>query len=133
MTEIEKPNYFGVIPANVRYNKNITPNAKLLYCEISALSNVNGFVYATNEYFSKLYEVSTRTITNWIKELQDNNFIKVEIINNSRKIYIINYMEPQKTSTKNKKFKYKKNNVKYLDKYELENQKKDVMEGMQIL
>ena len=34
----EKPRYYAIIPANVRYS-DLKPNAKLLYGEITALSN----------------------------------------------------------------------------------------------
>ena len=72
---MEKPNYYAVIPAEVRYNKKITPNAKLLYAEITALCNMNGKCTASTQYFCKLYEVSRASIQNWLKSLEDNNYI----------------------------------------------------------
>jgi len=71
----EKPNYYAVIPAEVRYNPNINSNVKLLYGEISSLSNKYGYCIATNDYFANLYNVSTRTITDWIKALEDMTYI----------------------------------------------------------
>jgi hypothetical protein len=73
---MDKPNYYAVIPANVRYSKKLTPNAKLLYAEITALCNMNGKCTASTEYFSKLYEVSRVSIQKWLKILEDNNHIK---------------------------------------------------------
>lgn len=75
----EKPNYYAVIPANVRYDKELSDKAKLLYGEISALSNKSGICWASNEYFSTLYETSTRTITRLIKELSDLGYITLKI------------------------------------------------------
>ena len=72
---MQKPNYYAVIPAEVRYNKKLTPNAKLLYAEITALCNMNGKCTASTQYFCWLYEVSRGSIQNWIKSLEDNNYI----------------------------------------------------------
>jgi hypothetical protein len=72
----DKPNYYAVIPANVRY-ADITPNAKLLYAEITALLQMNGVCFATNKYFGKLYNKNKVTISRWLQELKKNNFITI--------------------------------------------------------
>tara|TARA_R100000995_G_C3477642_1_gene121899 strand:- start:43 stop:645 length:603 start_codon:yes stop_codon:yes gene_type:complete len=72
---MDKPNYYAVIPANVRYSKELTPNAKLLYAEITALCNMNGKCTASTQYFATLYNVSKTSIQNWLKTLEDNNHI----------------------------------------------------------
>ena len=71
----EKPSYYAIIPAEVRYSKKLTPNAKLLYAEITALCNMNGKCTASTEYFCRLYEVSRVSIQKWLKNLEDNNYI----------------------------------------------------------
>ena len=63
-----KPNYYAIIPANVRYS-NLKPNAKLLYAEITALSNKLGYCYARNGYFAELYGVNKNTVSRWISDL----------------------------------------------------------------
>ena len=75
-----KPNYYATITAEVRYSKKITPNAKLLYAEITALSSKDGVCWASNKYFSNLYEVSTVTISRWVSSLVENGFINREMI-----------------------------------------------------
>ncbi len=76
----EKPNYYAIIPAEVRYSKALTPNAKLLYAEITALCNMNGKCTASTEYFCRLYEVSRGAVQNWLKMLDDNGYIKRTVI-----------------------------------------------------
>jgi hypothetical protein len=72
--------YFAVIPANVRYDEDLTPNAKLLYGEITALCNEKGYCWASNSYFADLYRVNKNTISVWIKQLATKGFISTEII-----------------------------------------------------
>jgi len=71
----QQPNYYAIISAEVRYDKNLTANAKLLYAEITALLNMNGECFATNKYFSNLYGKSIVTVSKWISELIANGYV----------------------------------------------------------
>jgi hypothetical protein len=79
MPEIQK-SYYAIIPANVRYDRELTPNAKLLYGEITALCNEKGYCWAYNQYFADLYEVSKVSISKWISQLFKKGYIDIEII-----------------------------------------------------
>ena len=74
----EKPNYYAIIPANVRYDKDLRANAKLMYGEITALSSKYGECTASNNYFARLYEVDSSAISKWITQLKDKKYIDVE-------------------------------------------------------
>ena len=74
----DKPNYYAVLTAEVRYNKYLTPNAKLLFAEITALCNMNGQCFATNNYFAKLYGKSKTSISKWISQLATFGYITIE-------------------------------------------------------
>lgn len=67
--------YYAIIPASVRYDDRLIPSAKLLYGEITALSNEKGYCWASNDYFAHLYGVSKTTIKNWLKSLEANGHI----------------------------------------------------------
>lgn len=122
----EKPNYYAIIPANVRYDKNLNSTEKLLYSEIVALSNKEGVCWASNKYFANLYNVTTIYISNMIKKLKLYGYIKTELIykENSkqikqRNIYILNNsLIPIKQKFKGPtKQKFKDNNININNKY----------------
>lgn len=82
----EYPNYYSITPATVRYDNRLKANEKLLFGEITALSNIKGYCYSTNKYFSKLYDVSITTISTWINHLKELGYIKVEMIKEGKEI-----------------------------------------------
>lgn len=108
---MEKPNptYYAIIPANIRYDNSLTPNAKLLYAEITALTNLNGKCSASTNYFANLYEVSRISIQKWLKQLEVKGYINRDVIYKkgsreieTRYITIINYPSKQILTTPSK-------------------------------
>lgn len=71
----EKPNYYSIIPANIRYDKRLQPRAVLLYGEITALTHTNGYCWATDSYFAELYKVSKTTVQSWLSSLEKCGYI----------------------------------------------------------
>lgn len=90
-TTIEKKSYYAIIPAEVRYDERLKPNAKLLYGEITALCNEKGYCWASNYYFAKLYGVKNETISRWISQLAKFKYIVIDVVQeegNQRRIRI---------------------------------------------
>lgn len=76
----ENPNFYAILTANVRYSKNINANEKLLFAEITSLSNSTGICWASNAYFSNLFDCTPQAISKWIKNLEKNGFILCEYV-----------------------------------------------------
>nr|DAY91024.1 MAG TPA: replisome organizer protein [Caudoviricetes sp.] len=83
---MEQPSYYSILTANVRYDKELKANEKLLFSEITALSNRNGYCHANNNYFANLYNVSKTSISNWINHLKERGYLKVEMIKDGKEI-----------------------------------------------
>lgn len=95
------PGYWSITPASVRYSELICPNAKLLYGELTALCNKEGYCWATNKYFSDLYKVQPRAISDWVSQLVKASFIRVEITDKlMRKIFIAEVGENSRGGTR---------------------------------
>ena len=98
---MEKLNYFAIMPAKVRYDENLKPMEKLIYSEITVLTNFKDYCYATNSYFAKLYGVHKNSICAWISNLVKYGYLKVEYVlkeiegekKQERRIYIIDIKE----------------------------------------
>ncbi len=72
-----KPAYWAVLPAAVRYDPDLPPNAKLLYAELSALANFTGFCYAGNRHFVKVFGFDERTVRRLLNDLCEHGYIQV--------------------------------------------------------
>lgn len=79
MMDEEKPAYYSILTADVRYVKSLSAQEKILYSEITALADLKGYCYASNNYFAHIYGVDSSTIKRWLRNLKDEGFIAVEI------------------------------------------------------
>ena len=114
---MEQSSYYAVIPAFVRYCKDVPDGAKLLYGEITALCNEQGYCWASNKYFSDLYGKSSDTISRWISQLAQAGFILTMVDNkkgNTRKIWLSeaqNYRQKSVDPIGKNAVPYKENNT----------------------
>lgn len=82
----DQPGYYSIITANVRYDNRLTDSEKLLFAEITSLSNKYGYCTASNGYFAKLYEVTKVTVSRRIANLKECGYLQVEIIREGNEI-----------------------------------------------
>ena len=88
---MNKPTYHTTLPPHVRFDQKLPANAKLLYAEIKALCDQQGYCWASNYYFATLYGVKKETISLWLSHLRERKFIRVrndEKQGNQRQIYL---------------------------------------------
>ena len=94
MNEENAIGYYSIIPSTILYNNNLKPNQKLLYAIITSLSCKKGYCFATNKYLADKLNAKPKTVSTWISDLKDKNYIIVEIIKDEknqvaeRRIYI---------------------------------------------
>ena len=48
------PSYWAVLPSPIRYNPKLSSSAKVLYAELSSLTQSYGYCWADNDYFCRL-------------------------------------------------------------------------------
>ena len=97
MNEENKIGYYAVIPATILFDKELKPNEKLLYAVITALSNKEGYCYASNTYLGDLFNVIPHTISIWVSHLKNKGFLYVDIITDTRGEIIQRRMYPNDT------------------------------------
>ena len=73
-----KNSYIGIIPSNIRYDKELIFRDKILYCEITATINED-YCKKTNAYFAKVLDVSRQSISKSLTALRQKNHIHVVI------------------------------------------------------
>ncbi|PTF90364.1 helix-turn-helix domain-containing protein [Staphylococcus chromogenes] len=82
----DQPSYYSIITANVRYDNRLTDSEKLLFAEITSLSNKYGYCTASNGYFAKLYNVVKETISRRISNLNKYGYLNIEIIKEGNEV-----------------------------------------------
>lgn len=84
---------WAILPARVRYDRNLSPNAKLIYSEIAAKVNEYGYCFAHNQEFSERFGIKPDTVSSLIKTLEEAEYIRVDVDKNRvnrdrRRIYL---------------------------------------------
>lgn len=69
MNEREHPAFYSILPADIRYDEELTATEKLLFSEITALCSKSGSCWANNQYFADLFHKDTSTISRIISHL----------------------------------------------------------------
>ena len=85
MNEENQISYYSVIPATVRYDKRLKPAEKLIYSEITSLTNMMGYCFASNKYFANLYDVTIHTVSQWISHLEKLGYVYIDLIRDANK------------------------------------------------
>jgi hypothetical protein len=67
----------GYMDADVRYDSRLSSTAKVLMVEISALTNKEGYAWATNQYFTETFGISKSQVTRIIRQLAECGYINV--------------------------------------------------------
>lgn len=78
------PGYTALLPPAVRYDKELRPAAKLLYAEISAMADVTGFCWATNRYLAALLDISKRTVSELLADLEERGYVMCDVLRDEK-------------------------------------------------
>lgn len=84
---------WAILPARVRYDRTLPANAKLIYAEIAAKINEEGYCFCYNQYFADRFGLKPDTVSSLVKRLEDADYIQVDICkgranSDRRRIYL---------------------------------------------
>ncbi|WKN43283.1 helix-turn-helix domain-containing protein [Tunicatimonas pelagia] len=86
---MKHPIYHTNLPATVRFDARLSPYARLLYGDIKALCDQQGYCWASNRYLASLYGVKAKVASRWIQQLRKYGYLKIAIqAGNQRKIFV---------------------------------------------
>ena len=70
---------WAILPAAVRYDKHLPANAKLIYAEIAAKINEEGYCFASNSYFAERFGLKEDTVSGLVRRLADAEYISIDL------------------------------------------------------
>ncbi len=70
---------WAILPAMVRYDPKLPANAKLIYAEIAAKINEEGYCFASNRYFAERFKLKEDTVSGLVRRLADAEYISVDL------------------------------------------------------
>lgn len=87
-----RPGIISVLPQRVIFDRQLTASAKVLFAEIIALSETDGYCWASNEYLGKLFDLSETSISRQVAQLVERGYIECVMVpvksGSERHIYV---------------------------------------------
>lgn len=80
MDHTQRPAYMAYLPAKVRYDDKLSSSAKLIYAEITALSDATGYCWATNAYLARQFGITPKSVSRIVSQLGSKGYITVEVM-----------------------------------------------------
>ena len=77
---MKQPSYYGILTATIRYSKTLTDFEKILFSDITALSNHYGYCTAGNQYFAEIFGKAKGTISRSISNLERDGQLNIKIM-----------------------------------------------------
>ena len=84
----DKPSFYSILTADVRYDERIGDFAKLLYSDLTARCNRKGYCWPTNEQLAEDHRKNTRTIVRTLRELESAGYIATEVIRDQKNMVV---------------------------------------------
>ena len=100
------PSFDVNVPPWIRYDFEISDFEFRFYIEVRAMTDLRGYCWATNSYFSKLFNKTERTIQRALSNLTKKGYLDIFIDKekgNQRKIFITGYPNDKNVTTPNDK------------------------------
>ena len=90
-----KMDFAAIIPPKVRYDERLTFRQRLMFGEIAARLDDEGYCYASNQHLATVYKTTTIRISATISKLVDYGYLKMEYTprTRTRKIWIVGGFE----------------------------------------
>lgn len=79
MHEDRKSGQWAILPAAVRYDRKLPANAKLIYAEIAAKINEEGYCFASNAFFAERFGLKEDTVSGLVRRLADAGYIIIDL------------------------------------------------------
>ena len=78
------PGYTAVLPPRVRYDQELPAAGKLLYAEISSMTDVTGYCWASNSYLGALIGLGKERAAKLVAQLERRGYIESEVLRDDR-------------------------------------------------
>ncbi len=79
-----RPNY-TILPATIRYDKELPSTAKIIYSELLALTGIGRQCSVSNSYFAEVFGLSEVQVSTLINLLEEKGYIAIKIYQNYRR------------------------------------------------